>query len=263
MPSVRKPANELRDRAERHVFDLVADLPAIERRVLALLELAGADRDAAARDTGLDEDALRTAAASARRALRRTRKPLVSGARCDRAELLISDRLDTTLDRHARKWLEIHVARCPRCEEHETLLAEAREELRTTFLSEPKALPPAPEPPALDEGAAKLRLVPPAPNDIPAPAPEPIEWTVDDPMRREVSTRRAEAVVAKRPRRSLSPSPAAKRAARILAILLVIAGILAGLGLGLSALGGGDDHPTAPWSKPGAPDIRPAPLSAQ
>lgn len=271
MPSVRQPATAHRDRAERHVFGLLGDLPAVERRVLALLDLADVDRAGAARDTGLDEEALSAAAARGRRALRRTRRPLVSGARCDRAEVLLSDRLDIGLDRQARKWLEIHLARCPRCSEHEALLAEVRADLRATFTDRDRpVLLPTPEHQRPEEERAKLRVVPPAP---PAEElPTPIELAVDRDMRGEVPTRR-EAPVAEKPEKPVtvrkprtvapSPAPAARRAARILATLLVIAGILAGLGLGLPALGGDDDHPTAPWAQPGAPDIKPAPLSGQ
>src|SRR4051812_33489846 len=100
MPSARQPAAALADRAERHVFETLADLPAVDRRVLALLELAGADRAAAARETGLDDEAVRLAAARARKALRRSLAPLAGGARCERAEVLVSDRLDIGLDRH-------------------------------------------------------------------------------------------------------------------------------------------------------------------
>src|ERR687889_2264168 len=129
MPSASQHASALRDRAERHVFALLPELPAVERRVLALLELADADRAAAARDTGLEPTALRFAAKRARKALRRTRAPFSAGARCERAELLASDRIDAPLARQDRRWLEIHLARCPRCEEHVGLLDEAREEL--------------------------------------------------------------------------------------------------------------------------------------
>ncbi|MCW2966940.1 MAG: hypothetical protein JWM71_712, partial [Solirubrobacteraceae bacterium] len=103
MPSVPQPAAALRDRAERHVFETLPELSAIERRVLALLELAGDDRAVVAAETGLGEDDLRIAAAQARKALRRSRAPLASGARCERAELLASDRLDgVVLEREQR-----------------------------------------------------------------------------------------------------------------------------------------------------------------
>src|SRR3954451_10835394 len=97
MPDAAHPA-ALRDRAERHVFTALGDLPAVERRVLALLELADAGRTAAARDTGLDEEGVRGAAARARKALRRARAPLAAGGRCQHAELLLSDRIDGVLE---------------------------------------------------------------------------------------------------------------------------------------------------------------------
>src|SRR3954470_9546752 len=152
MPNAAQPAAALRDRAERHVFAALAELPAIERRVLALLELTDADRAATARDTGLGEDAVREAAARARKALRRTRAPLAAGGRCQHAELLLSDRLDGALDWREGRWLDIHLDRCSRCREHEALLDEAREELHGSFLTEEAerrdepTSPPAAEP---------------------------------------------------------------------------------------------------------------------
>src|SRR5690349_6458706 len=118
MPSARQPAAALADRAERLVFEQVPGLPAVERRVLALVELASISVAAAAAELGSEEEAVRAGLASARRELRRIAAPLAGGSRCGRAERLVSDRLDGGLDRLDRKWLEIHLARCPRCEEH-------------------------------------------------------------------------------------------------------------------------------------------------
>src|SRR4051794_37220625 len=171
MPNAAQPAAALRDRAERHVFAALAELPAIERRVLALLELAAAGRAAAARDTGLDEHGVREAAARARKALRRARAPLASGGRCEHAELLLSDRLDGALHWRDGRWLDIHLDRCPRCREHEALLEEARAELRATFAPEPEEPAAAPEP--RDDERARLRVVPPPPQDGHAPI-EPV-----------------------------------------------------------------------------------------
>ena len=57
-------------------------------------------------------------------------------------------------------------------------------------------------------------------------------------------------------------SPAARRALRVIALFLVLAGAIAAAGAGLSALS--DDTPQrAPWDQPGAPEVRPAPLSDQ
>ena len=52
------------------------------------------------------------------------------------------------------------------------------------------------------------------------------------------------------------------RAARVAAVILVVAAVLAGLGYGVSQLGGGSSD-TAPWAQPDAPDVHPAPLSEQ
>lgn len=260
MPPAGQPVPVLRDRAERHVFERVPELPAIERRVLALLDLADAGRAAAAADTGLDDTALRFAAKRARKALRRTGAPLAAGARCERAELMLSDRLDAPLRHTDRRWLDIHLARCPRCAEHETLLAAAREDLRATFLAEPPALPPAPEPDALPPAKDRLRLVPepvggetrptdvfdgpppaepPRPERTPAP-PAPVPPLPDTAARTET----------------------AKRALRALALLLVLAGIAAAAVAGIEAAR--DDGPQrAPWTAPSAPDVKPAPLRDQ
>jgi hypothetical protein len=260
MPSVRQTATALRDRAERHVFETVPELPATERRVLALLELAGADRVAVLADTGLAESELRPAAARARKTLRRTRAPLSSGARCEQAEQLISDRLDAVvLERPERKWLEVHLARCPRCTEHAAALDEARAALRASFAVTPRPAPrPAPPPANPVPDRARLRVVPAPPAPPPTEEPPPVlqppaaPAILEAPRQRVVRTR------------STAPARAgrAARAARIAAIILIVAALLAAAAVGLSALTG-NGHPTAPWARPGSPDVRPPPLSGQ
>ena len=260
MPRVRQTATALRDRAERHVFETVPELPATERRVLALLELAGADRAAVAADTGLAAGELRPAAARARKALRRTRAPLGSGARCERAEQLISERLDgVALQRPERKWLEVHLARCPRCIEHAAALDEARAALRASFAEAPRAAErPAPPPANPIPDRAKLRVVPAPPALPPAAEPPP---ALEPPAPPAVLQAPRQHVERTRP---APPARAARaaRAARIAAIILVVAGLLAAAAAGLSALTG-SGHPLAPWARPGSPDVRPPPLSGQ
>lgn len=206
MPSSRNAALASRDRAERHVFGALPELPAVERRVLALIELSAASVAEAAADLGIEQEAARAAAATARKALRRERAALASGSRCERAERLLSDRLDAPLERLDRKWLEIHMARCSRCIEHEALLDQARTELRVTFAApDAKQLPPAPpEPPALEAGRAQLRVVPATavPTDPPADTG------------RDVSVRGDSEIEARK---------AAKIAAIVLAIMLLLA----------------------------------------
>src|SRR3954471_15122576 len=134
MPTARRPVATPRDRAERHVFERVPELGAVERRVLALLELCEVERDAVGAEVGIDEEALRVAVARGRKALRRSLAPLPAGgrgggARCERAELLLAG----VTGRAERKWLDIHLARCPRCVEHVALLEQALGELRASF----------------------------------------------------------------------------------------------------------------------------------
>jgi hypothetical protein len=261
MPSAPQPASALRDRAERHVFAVLPQLPAIERRVLALLELAGEDRSAVAHDTGLEDVALRLAAQRARKALRRTRAPLPAGARCERAELLASDRSDGPLGREDRKWLEIHLARCPRCASHLALLDAARADLRATFAAEPpKALAPAPAPPAIEapDDRARLRVVPPPPEppppEPPSPPPEPLPEPIPAAPPVGGETRLTDGV----------DRPRARRWRRVAMVVAIVLAILAGLGAAVAALDADhDQHRTAPWDQPNAPEVRPAPLIDQ
>ena len=212
MPDAAQPAAALRDRAERHVFAALGDLPAMERRVLALLELAGADRAAAGRDTGLDDRGVREAAARARKALRRARAPLASGGRCERAELLLSDRLDGVIDWRDGRWLDIHLDRCPRCREHEALLEEARAELRASFAPEPETPEPPPEAPRAGE-RARLRVVP-EPPSADADRPPPLPATAQ-------------------PAGSALQRAAASRAARVVVAVVVIAALIAAIVFGI------------------------------
>lgn len=254
MPSARQPAPALRDRAERHVFAALPELPAIERRVLALLELAGAERAAAGAEVGLEDEPLRLAAQRARKTLRRTLAPLAAGGRCERAELLHSDRLDAPLSRADRRWLEIHLARCPRCAEHVALLGRARAALRESFAVQPA---PADAPPVAAETSAaderRLRAVPPPPAATPTP-PEP-----PGRVHRPPADKPGPTSVGRGRRRGA----AAQRAARVLAVFVVLAGLAAGGVAAVGAIGGDDGPPTAPWARPGAPEVAPAPLSDQ
>src|SRR5947209_3972509 len=119
-----------RDRAERYLFARLPELPAQQRRALALVDLAGANRAAAASEVGLAGPELSAALAGARKELRRVAEPLASGGRCERAEGLISDRLDRTLGEREARLLDAHLCRCPRCRRHQALLEEGRRELR-------------------------------------------------------------------------------------------------------------------------------------
>lgn len=260
MPSAGQPASALRDRAERHVFTALPELPAVERRVLALLDLAGADRAAAATETGLEDTALRFAAKRARKALRREAAPLSAGARCERAELLLSDRLDAPLRRDDRRWLEIHLSRCPRCAEHETLLAAARLALREAFEAAPSS-PKEDKPVAPAEPVGRLRVVP---NSEPEPTPTD-EMGPGDPQRQSPRPEVEAPAPLPSPKRAVPAkrtSPAARRALKVLALVLVLAGAVAAAIAGIEATSDGTPQ-QAPWAAPGAPEVRPAPLADQ
>jgi Putative zinc-finger len=180
---------------------VAARLPGLDEqavRALALVDLARVDRSQAARELGLDGDGMGDALARARKELRRSRHALAGSGWCERAERLISDRLDEDLAPFPARRLDAHLRNCPRCAEHELRLVQAIDELvegmpapvrppaavrlvlpTTQALppgpSEAEELEPAPEPPALEP------VPPPPPEEqlqepepTPAPLPEPV-----------------------------------------------------------------------------------------
>ncbi len=290
MESARQPAAALRDRAERHVFAAVPDLPAHERRVLAMLELAGDDRAGVAADTGLGEQAVGATAARARKALRRARRPLAAGGRCEHAERLLSDRLDGLGAREGRRWLEIHLGRCGRCREHETLLEEQRRALRTAFEAAERTVvapgavepgPTAPELPPPTDGPGeqlgpgpdrvRLRVVPDVralppgrePSALDAP-PAPPDLEPAEPLPPADSTGPVRAAGTAEPAPVAAPAAGPGRAAaRVVAAIALLAALVAGGILGARALDRHPPAPRAPWAAPDAPNVRPEPLDRQ
>jgi hypothetical protein len=95
------------------------------QRALALVSLAGRPRAEAAGELGVSEAELSRLLAAGRKALRRTIAPLPSGGWCERAERLISDRIDGALAPQSRARLDAHLRACERCATHERKLAEA------------------------------------------------------------------------------------------------------------------------------------------
>jgi anti-sigma factor RsiW len=63
--------------------------------------------------------------ARGRKELRRSLVPLPGSGWCERAELLISDRLDGAIDEIGTARLNVHLKNCPRCVEHERRLVQA------------------------------------------------------------------------------------------------------------------------------------------
>jgi Putative zinc-finger len=154
---------------------VAASLPGVSEghaRALSLMALAGRTREEAAAETGASPEELSASLAAARKALRRTLGPLSGSGWCERAERLISDRLDGELgDRDAAR-LDVHLRNCPRCVEHERKLVQATDALVASFAG--AAVEPAP--------AAVLSIVEPpqaaaeeAPPERPVSAPESAE----------------------------------------------------------------------------------------
>src|SRR6188472_4000510 len=100
-----------------------------ESAALGLVALAGRPRAEVARRLGLDDEQLGAALARARKELRRVIAPLAGSGWCERAERLISDRLDGDLDERSAARLDVHLRNCPRCVEHERRLVQATDAL--------------------------------------------------------------------------------------------------------------------------------------
>ena len=118
-----------------HVAERLPDLGARERDALALVDLAGRSRVDAARELALEPAILAEALASGRKALRRTLEALPAGGWCERAERLISDRLDGALAAPGSARLDSHLRGCERCETHERRLLQARDLLLSDLLA--------------------------------------------------------------------------------------------------------------------------------
>ncbi len=138
------------DPAEARAF-LEASLPAVDDSAVSafsLVVLAGLPRSAV---PGLSSDEVSVALARARKEVRRAACPLPGSGWCERAERLISERLDDCLG--DSRLLDAHLANCPRCVEHERRLVQAQDALVASFAAAQPApaSPPAamPDPPAL------------------------------------------------------------------------------------------------------------------
>jgi putative zinc finger protein len=164
--------------AVRHVREILPALDESAATALALVALAGRPRTELAAEGPLGPAELGDALARARKALRRSLFPLPGSGWCERAERLISDRLDGTLEPPGPARLDVHLRNCERCVEHERRLAQATDSLVAAYVEQHPAVPSTepeapPEPEQEEEAAPELRVVEydeaPAP---PAPVPE-------------------------------------------------------------------------------------------
>jgi putative zinc finger protein len=142
--------------ADEAVAHVAATLPALDDPAvgaLGLVALAGRSRDQAAAAAGLEAVAIGDALARARKALRRSMFPLPGSGWCERAERLVSDRLDGALEPPGPARLDAHLRNCPRCVEHERRLVQATDALVSSF-GAPRAEPAGQAEPAKSEAAA-------------------------------------------------------------------------------------------------------------
>jgi hypothetical protein len=139
--------------ASRSLGAALPELDDREAEALALVALAGRPRREVAGELGIAADELAQALASARKALRRSLLPLTASGWCERAERLISDRLDGELEDRGAARLDVHLRNCPRCVEHERRLVQATDALLAS------ASGPAPPPLAATTSPVELAVV--------------------------------------------------------------------------------------------------------
>ena len=97
-------------------------------QALALVVLAERPRSEVAASLGVSDGELGELLASARKELRQGIVTLAGSGWCERAEGLISDRLDGALAQDDRR-LDVHLRNCTRCVEHERRLVQATDAL--------------------------------------------------------------------------------------------------------------------------------------
>lgn len=138
------------DPAEARAF-VAAALPSVdEAAVLAFSSVvfAGLPRSEV---PGLSPEEVSAALTRARKEVRRAAWPLPGSGWCERAERLVSDRLDDCLG--DSRLLEAHLANCERCVEHERRVVQEQDALVAAFSATQPVLSPSsvsvPEPPAL------------------------------------------------------------------------------------------------------------------
>ena len=179
--------------ATRAVVEWLPALAPEAARALALVALSEQARAEAAESLGVSEAELGDLLAGARKELRQTVASLGGRGWCERAEGLISDRLDGVLAGKADvRRLDVHLRNCARCVEHERRLVQAtdalvgalggpsvpsgRETPVTPLAEAPQEAPPVEAPPEELPPAEDVPEELPAadvPDELPAPeAPE-------------------------------------------------------------------------------------------
>jgi hypothetical protein len=165
-PVPSRPAGPVEPAAAvRHVAATLPEISGRHARALSLVALAGRTRAAVATETGASRDELSASLAAGRKALRRTLVQLRGSGWCERAERLVSDRMDGDLGERDAGRLDVHLRNCPRCVEHERRLVLATDALVASASGTPFApsLPVA-EPASLPAPTASAEDVAPRPQ---------------------------------------------------------------------------------------------------
>jgi Putative zinc-finger len=221
--------------ALREIGSWLPTLSPVAARALALVVLAERPRAEVAASLEVSEADLGALLAEARKELRQTVVVLGGTGWCERAEGLISDRLDGALAERDVRRLDVHLRNCSRCVEHERRLVQATDALVRSLggrpsptVAPPVPLVEAPEAPAQAEPPAGDGIEGPVPDEATLPsAAEPDELA---PGRDQIAAA-AEVLVAARTRRQIAAAVAwnALIAIAVLLTLAVIALTVAGI----------------------------------
>jgi hypothetical protein len=230
--------------ALREVGSWLPTLPPVAARALALVVLAERPRAEVAASLSVSESDLGALLAEARKELRQTISVLGGSGWCERAEGLISDRLDGALAERDVRRLDVHLRNCSRCVEHERRLVQATDALVRSLggrpsptVTAPVPLVEAPEAPAEAQPpeAAEPQPPPTGPEE-PAPAApdraaaDELTPAAPEPAAREPAptgeqiAAAAEVLVAARTRRQIAAA-VAWNALIAIAVLLTLAAI--------------------------------------
>src|SRR3954465_5855904 len=154
-----------------HVLAALPDLSEDAAQALSLVDIAGRTRSKAVEEMQVPDEALAELLYAARKALRRSIFPLSASGWCERAERLLSDRIDGVLvppgparlavhlrncERCPDPQPRLHLRNCERCTAHERRLSQAREKLVRDFL---ETHPESAAGPAERTRVAELRVV--------------------------------------------------------------------------------------------------------
>jgi hypothetical protein len=143
--------------AVREIGAWLPTLPPLATRALALVVLSDRPRAEVAGSLGVSEGGLARLLAAARKELRQTVVTLGGSGWCERAEGLISDRLDGILAGRDTRRLDVHLRNCARCVEHERRLVQATDAL----VGGVSGAAPGPAPAPAGEAAPLAEAAPP------------------------------------------------------------------------------------------------------